>query len=128
MADLRHEVESFKLRMAARLERRTAELDAAERARLVAEVEGRARVELEKKDAELQRAREDLELVRLDAAHAKEEAHRAEDEVQRLRAELEKVDGDRLRERDEARTQIEALEAQLGTIRAVLLGKAAAGQ
>ncbi|GAA5898180.1 hypothetical protein JCM8208_000172 [Rhodotorula glutinis] len=122
MSDLRQEVEQFKARMAKRLERRVG-LDAEERRRLD-EAERRAR-ELERAEGELRRTRDDLELVKLDAAHAKEEAHRAADEAAGLRAQLEKVEQARRSEQDEARAQVEALEAQLGSIRAVLLGKAA---
>ncbi|GAA5925110.1 hypothetical protein JCM3775_006369 [Rhodotorula graminis] len=122
MSDLRQEVEQFKARMAKRLERRVG-LDAEERRRLD-EAERRAR-ELERAEGELRRTRDDLELVKLDATHAKEEAHRAADEAVELKAQLEKVEQARRVEQDEARAQVEALEAQLGSIRAVLLGKAA---
>ncbi|GAA5837184.1 hypothetical protein JCM9279_005610 [Rhodotorula babjevae] len=122
MSDLRQEVEQFKARMAKRLERRVG-LDAEERRRLD-DAERRAR-ELERTEGELRRTRDDLELIKLDAAHVKDEAHRAADEAAGLRAQLEKVEQARRAEQDEARAQVEALEAQLGSIRAVLLGKAA---
>ncbi|GAA6046580.1 hypothetical protein JCM3770_006220 [Rhodotorula araucariae] len=110
MVDLRQEVESFKARMSKRLSR---SLNDDERRRLDA---------AERAEEELRRARADVELVREDAAHAKDEAGRAAAEADRLRVELARVEDLRREEQADARRQIEALEAQLSSIRAVLVG------
>ncbi|BGP44501.1 Type II inositol 1,4,5-trisphosphate 5-phosphatase [Rhodotorula kratochvilovae] len=112
MVDLRQEVESFKARMSKRLSR---SLNDGERRKLET-AEERAR-EAERAQDELRRTREDLELLRQDAVHAKEEANRFRDE-------LKHVEELRRKEQADARSQIEALEAQLSSIRAVLLGGA----
>ncbi|KAJ8297144.1 Rho GTPase-activating protein 30 [Rhodotorula toruloides] len=95
MIDLRQEVESFKERMTKRL--------------------SRSLNEQEKKKLETaeHKARDSEARVRV-----------AQEEARRAREELARVEEKRRKEQADAKSQIEALEAQLGSIRAVLLGGA----
>ncbi|PRQ76982.1 hypothetical protein AAT19DRAFT_12400 [Rhodotorula toruloides] len=95
MIDLRQEVESFKERMTKRL--------------------SRSLNEQEKKKLETaeHKARDSEARVRV-----------AQEEARRAREELARLEEKRRKEQADAKSQIEALEAQLGSIRAVLLGGA----
>ncbi|GAA5972690.1 hypothetical protein JCM11641_002975 [Rhodosporidiobolus odoratus] len=127
MVDLRKEVEGFKERMTRRLSRQSNEQekkkrdDALERAQLAEEREQEHEKEREE---DSRRTKEDFELLKLEAAHARDEAGKAHGEVGELRGELRTVEELRRKEQADAKATIEALEAQLSTIRAVLLGGA----
>ncbi|GAA5828222.1 hypothetical protein JCM11251_002642 [Rhodosporidiobolus azoricus] len=120
MGGLRREVEGWKKRMEKRLSQGAAERE--EKARRVAidEAEERARHASD----EAKKARDELELVRIEGQHVREEAARAREEVGALKGEVKKLDELRAKEQEDARMTIEALEAQLSSIRAVLLGGA----
>lgn len=95
MIDLRQEVESFKERMSKRF--------------------SRSLNEQEKKK---------LETAELRARDAEARMQNAQEEARRAQAELAQVEEKRWKEQADAKSQIEALEAQLSSIRAVLLGGA----
>ncbi|BGP21407.1 rho GTPase-activating protein [Rhodotorula toruloides] len=95
MIDLRQEVESFKERMTKRL--------------------CRSLNEQEKKK---------LETAEHKAKDAETRVRMAQEEARRAREDLAQVEEKRRKEQADAKSQIEALEAQLGSIRAVLLGGA----
>ncbi|GAA6035932.1 hypothetical protein JCM8097_005172 [Rhodosporidiobolus ruineniae] len=123
MHGLRKEVEGFKERMTKRLSRGLNEQEKKkldEAVRRASDAEEREK----RRDEEHRKAKEDVELFRLEAQHARDEAARAHEEVGEVRGELRKVEELRRKEQDDARATIEALEAQLSSIRAVLLGGA----
>ncbi|BGP12482.1 Type II inositol 1,4,5-trisphosphate 5-phosphatase [Rhodosporidiobolus nylandii] len=123
MAELRREVEGFKERMTKRLSQQLNEQENKKLDEAVARAK-RAEEEQREKDDDARRTREELELLKLEAAHTREEAAKAHEEVGAVKSELKVVEELRRKEQADARATIEALEAQLSSIRAVLLGGA----
>ncbi|GAA5907549.1 hypothetical protein JCM6882_004402 [Rhodosporidiobolus microsporus] len=120
MGGLRSEVEGWKKRMEKRLSQGAAEREDKARKVAIEAAEEKAR----QAGDEAKKARDEAGLFKVEAGHAREEAAKAREEVGALKGEVAKLRELRGKEQEDARMTIEALEAQLGSIRAVLLGGA----
>ncbi|GAA5856182.1 hypothetical protein JCM8547_000808 [Rhodosporidiobolus lusitaniae] len=122
LKELKKEVEGFKERMGKRRSAGEALLRVQlDQEKKKVEEEGKGRKEAEE---DARKAREELELLRMEMATFRAEAKEAREEVGEVKGELKKVEELREKEQVDARATIEALEAQLSSIRAVLLGGA----
>lgn len=117
MHGLRKEVDGFKERM---VKRTSVDRLVLEEKKKLQDAQQRAK----EKEEEVKAARRELEQYKLEAQHAREEAAKAREEVGALKTEVRKEQEERRKEQADARSTIEALETQISSIRAVLLGGA----